>query len=98
MPVAWPIESGTRYDHNYLALPAVMSGKCLLVAPEIVVSDLVSGGVLNVISGSRAPSGMHYRAYAVDRSDNLEIGRAFCRRLVRLCKKAGLPEAAYTTT
>ncbi|MHB0790133.1 type 2 periplasmic-binding domain-containing protein [Bradyrhizobium sp. 5.13L] len=37
------IKSGARYDHNYLALPAVMTGKCLLVAPEIVVSDLVRG-------------------------------------------------------
>ncbi|MET4019745.1 LysR family glycine cleavage system transcriptional activator [Bradyrhizobium sp. F1.4.3] len=88
------ISSGARYDHNYLALPAVMTGKCLLVAPEIIVSDLVRGGALQVIPGSRAPSGMHYRAYAVDRSDNPEISRAFCRWLVRLCKKATLPEAA----
>ncbi|MET3910102.1 LysR family glycine cleavage system transcriptional activator [Bradyrhizobium sp. S3.3.6] len=88
------ISSGARYDHNYLALPAVMTGKCLLVAPEIIVSDLVRGGALHVIPGSRAPSGMHYRAYAVDRSDNPELSRAFCRWLVRLCKKATLPEAA----
>ncbi|MBW5436139.1 LysR family transcriptional regulator [Bradyrhizobium canariense] len=88
------ISSGARYDHNYLALPAVMTGKCLLVAPEIIVSDLVRGGALHVIPGSRAPSGMHYRAYAVDRSDNPELARAFCRWLVRLCKKATLPEAA----
>ncbi|MET4483691.1 LysR family transcriptional regulator [Bradyrhizobium sp. F1.13.3] len=88
------ISSGARYDHNYLALPAVMTGKCLLVAPEIIVSDLVRGGALHVIPGSRAPSGMHYRAYAVDRCDNPELARAFCRWLVRLCKKATLPEAA----
>ncbi len=88
------IKPGARYDHNYLALPAVMTGKCLLVAPEIVVSDLVRGRVLDVIPGSRTPSGMQYRAYAVDRSDNPEIARAFCRWLVRLCKKAALAEAA----
>ncbi|WP_028351376.1 LysR family transcriptional regulator [Bradyrhizobium murdochi] len=88
------IKSGARYDHNYLALPAVMTGKCLLVAPEIIVGDLVRGGVLHVIPGSRTPSGMQYRAYAVDRSDSPEIARAFCRWLVRLCKKAALPEAA----
>ncbi|WP_213290827.1 LysR family transcriptional regulator [Bradyrhizobium sp. sGM-13] len=88
------IRSGARYDHNYLALPAVMTGKCLLVAPEIIVGDLVRGGVLQVIPGSRSPSGMQYRAYAVDRSDNPEMARAFCRWLVRLCKKAALPEAA----
>ncbi|MGY3622009.1 LysR family transcriptional regulator [Bradyrhizobium sp. USDA 10063] len=88
------IRSGARYDHNYLALPAVMTGKCLLVAPEIIVSDLVREGVLHVIPGSRTPSGMQYRAYAVDRSDNPEIARAFCRWLVRLCKKAALLEAA----
>ncbi|WOH52583.1 LysR family transcriptional regulator [Bradyrhizobium sp. sBnM-33] len=52
------IKSGARYDHNYLALPAVMTGKCLLVAPEIIVSDLVRGGVLHVILGSRTSSGM----------------------------------------
>lgn len=71
-----------------------MTGKCLLVAPEIVVSDLVRGGVLHVVPGSRTGSGMQYRAYAVDRSDNSEISRAFCRWPVRLCKKAALLEAA----
>ncbi|TSE03655.1 LysR family transcriptional regulator [Mesorhizobium intechi] len=88
------IKSGARYDHNYLALPAVMTGKCLLVAPEIIVGDLVRGGGLHVIPGSRTPSGMQYRAYAVDRSGNPEVARAFCRWLARLCKKAALPEAA----
>ncbi|MHC1949644.1 LysR family transcriptional regulator [Bradyrhizobium sp. UFLA06-06] len=87
------IKSGARYDHNYLALPAVITGKCLLVAPEILVGDLVRGGVLQVIPGSRTPSGMQYRAYAVDRSDNPEIARAFCRWLARLCKKAAVLEA-----
>ncbi|MGY3361705.1 LysR family glycine cleavage system transcriptional activator [Bradyrhizobium sp. GM0.4] len=64
------IKSGARYDHNYLALPAVITGKCLLVAPEIIVSDLVRTGALHVIPGTRTSSGMQYRAYAVDRSDN----------------------------
>jgi len=88
------IKSGARYDHNYLALPAVMTGKCLLVAPEIIVSDLVRGGALHVVPGSRTSSGMQYRAYAVDRSDNPEIARAFCRWVARLCKKAAIAEAA----
>lgn len=30
------VKSGARYDHNYLALRAVMTGKCLLVAPEML--------------------------------------------------------------
>lgn len=88
------IKSGARYDHNYLALPAVITGKCLLVAPEIIVSDLVRTGALHVIPGSRTSSGMQYRAYALDRSDNLEVARAFCRWVARLCKKAAIPEAA----
>lgn len=67
-----------------------MTGKCLLVAPEIVVSDLARVLAL----GSRTGSGMQYRAYAVDRSDNSEISRALCRRLVPLCKKPALLEAA----
>ena len=87
------IKSGARYDHNYLALPAVITGRCLLVAPEIIVSDLVRTGALHVIPGSRTPSGMQYRAYAVDRSDNPEVARAFCRWVARLCKKAVIPEA-----
>ncbi|OHV87566.1 LysR family transcriptional regulator [Mesorhizobium sp. ORS 3428] len=87
------IKSGARYDHNYLALPAVMTGKSLLVAPEIIVSDLVRTGALNVVPGSLTPSGMQYRAYAVDRSDNPELARAFCRWLARLCKKAAISEA-----
>ncbi|MCC8964790.1 LysR family transcriptional regulator [Bradyrhizobium sp. Pear76] len=88
------IKSGARYDHNFLALPAAITGNCLLVAPEIIVSDLVRGGALHAIPGSRAPSGMQYRAYAVDRSGNPEIARAFCRWVTRLCKKAAIPEAA----
>ncbi|WP_084674950.1 LysR family transcriptional regulator [Bradyrhizobium sp. WSM2793] len=88
------INSGARYDHNYLAFPAVITGKCLLVAPEIIVSDLVRTGALHVIPGSRTPSGMQYRAYAVDRSDNPEVARAFCRWVALLCKKAAIPEAA----
>ncbi|KRQ07622.1 LysR family transcriptional regulator [Bradyrhizobium pachyrhizi] len=87
------IKPGARYDHNYLALPAVMTGKCLLVTPEILVGDLVRGGVLQVLPGSRTPSGMQYRAYAVDRSDKPEIARAFCRWLARLCKKAAILES-----
>ncbi|MGY4319403.1 LysR family glycine cleavage system transcriptional activator [Bradyrhizobium sp. JR3.5] len=86
------IKPGARYDHNYLALPAVITGKCLLVTPEILVGDLVRGGALQVIPGSRTPSGMQYRAYAVDRSDKPEIARAFCRWLARLCKKAAILE------
>ncbi|MGY4408099.1 LysR family glycine cleavage system transcriptional activator [Bradyrhizobium sp. USDA 3315] len=88
------IKPGARYDHNYLALPAVMTGKCLLVAPEIIVSDLVRRGVLQVIPGSRTPSGMQYRAYAVDRSEHPEIARSFCRWVSRLCKKSMLAQAA----
>lgn len=88
------VKPGARYDHNYLAQRALLTGKCPLVAPEIVVSDLVRGGVLHVVPGSRTVSGMQYRAYAIDRSDNSGISRAFCGWLVRLCKRAALPEAA----
>lgn len=76
-----------------IALPVAMTGT-FLVAPEIVVSDLVRGSDLQVIPGLRTASGMQYRAYAVGRSDNSEISRAFCRWLFRLCKKAALLEAA----
>jgi len=81
------IHSGARYDHHYLALPAVTTGKCLLVAPEIVVSDLVRDGLYKVIPGSQAPSGMQYRAYSIDRSGNPDLSRTFCRWLVRLCRQ-----------
>ncbi|QQO35625.1 hypothetical protein JJC00_08600 [Bradyrhizobium diazoefficiens] len=89
------VKAGARYDHNYLALPAVMTGEnAFWWRPEIVVSDLVRGGVLHLVPGSRAASGMQYRAYAVDRSDKTEIARAFLPLAVRLCKKAALLEAA----
>ncbi|MER8536393.1 LysR family transcriptional regulator [Mesorhizobium sp. M1005] len=84
------IKPGARYDHHYMALPAVITGKCLLVAPEIVVGDLVRNGLLKVVPNSCTPSGMQYRAYAVDRSNNPELARAFCRWLVRLCRKEAL--------
>lgn len=84
---AHEICSGARYDHHYLALPAVTTGKCLLVVAEIVVSDLIREGLLAVVPDSRTSSGMQYRAYAVDRGGNPELARAFCRWLLRLCRR-----------
>jgi len=81
------IITGARYDHHYLALPAVTTGQTLLVTPHIVVADLVRQGLLEILPRSRAPSGMQYRAYAVDRSNNTDLSRAFCRWLTRLCRK-----------
>ena len=81
------IRLGPRYDHHYLALPAVTTGQGLLIAPEIVVSNLVSQGLLDILPDSRVASGMTYRAYAVDRSANPDLARSFCRWLVRLCRK-----------
>lgn len=81
------IISGARYDHHYLALPAVTTGNSLLVTPHIVVAELIQQGLLEAVPGSRAPSGMQYRAYAVDRAGNPDLARAFCRWLSRLCKK-----------
>jgi LysR family transcriptional regulator, glycine cleavage system transcriptional activator len=86
------IIAGARVDHHYLALPAAMTGKCLLVAPEIIVSSYVRDGFLKVIPETRVPSGMQYRAHALDRSGNPELARAFCRWLLRLCKSVTLPE------
>ncbi len=80
------IIAGARVEHHYLALPAVLSGKCLLVAPEIVVGPYVRDSMLKVVDNTRTPSGMHYRAYALDRSANPELSRAFCRWLSRLCR------------
>ncbi len=81
------IISGARYDHHYLALPAVTTGNSLLVTPHIVVAELIRQGLLEVVARSRAPSGMQYRAYAIDRGSNLDVARGFCRWLTRLCKK-----------
>jgi LysR family glycine cleavage system transcriptional activator len=81
------VTSGARYDHHYLALPAVTTGNSLLVTPHIVVAELIRQRLLEVLPGSRAPSGMQYRAYAIDRSANPDVARAFCRWLTRLCRK-----------
>lgn len=91
------IISGARYDHHYLALPAVTTGQTLLVTPQIVVVDLIRQGLLEVVPGSRAPSGMKYRAYAVDRSGNPDLARAFCRWLTRLCRKMTEGEVSRET-
>ena len=88
------INFGARYDHHYLALPAVTTGQGLLVAPEIVIADLVRQGILTILPGSRVPSGMHYWAYALDRGRDPDLSRAFCRWLVRLCKRLSLAESA----
>ncbi|MER9222275.1 LysR family transcriptional regulator [Mesorhizobium sp. M0644] len=81
------IISGARYDHHYLALPAVTTGQTLLVTPHIIVADLIRQRLLEVFPGSSAPSGMQYRAYAVDRSNNPDLARAFCCWLIKLCRK-----------
>ena len=89
---ATDITLGARYDHHYLALPAVTTGQGLLIAPEMVIADLVRQGILAVLPGSRVPSGMRYRAYALDRSGNPDLSRAFCRWLMRLCKQTSLTD------
>lgn len=86
------IKLGARYDHHYLALPAVTTGQGLLVAPEIVIADLVRQGILAVVPGTRVPSGKQYRAYALDRGSSPELSRAFCRWLLRLCRRAALTD------
>lgn len=86
--MASDVTIGPRYDHHYLALPAVATGQGLLIAPEIIVSDLVRQGILGILPETRTPTGMLYRAYAVDRGGNPDLARAFCRWLVRLCRSA----------
>jgi LysR family transcriptional regulator, glycine cleavage system transcriptional activator len=81
------IKLGARYDHHYLALPAIAHGRSLLVTPEVLVRDLIKQGLLEIVKGTRTPSGMQYHAHAVDRSQNLDLARMFCRWLVRLCKE-----------
>ncbi|MCG8593250.1 MAG: LysR family transcriptional regulator [Kiloniellales bacterium] len=82
------VKLGPRYDHHYLALPAVTTGQGLLIAPEIFISNLVRQGLLDILPDSRVLSGMKYRAYAVDRSGNPDLARSFCRWLVRLCRNS----------
>lgn len=53
----------------------------------------VPGGLLKVVPNSHVPSGMQYHAFAFDRSETPELVRAFCRWLVRLCRKETLLEA-----
>jgi LysR family glycine cleavage system transcriptional activator len=80
------IVTGARYDHHFLALPAAATGQGLLVAPEIVVADLLRQGVLAAAPGSRVKSGMRYHAYSVDRTGRFDLAPAFCRWVIRLCK------------
>jgi LysR family transcriptional regulator, glycine cleavage system transcriptional activator len=81
------IVQGPRYDHHFLAIPAAATGQGMLVAPEIVVADLVQQGVLVAVASSRVKSGMHYRAYSVDRTDSFELARAFCQWVTKLCRE-----------
>jgi len=85
------IRSAARYDHHYLALPAVTTGQCLLVAPEIIAADLIRQGLLEVLPGSRTPSGMRYRAYAADLSRNPGLAHAFCRWIAKTCRRIVAP-------
>src|SRR5262249_7063697 len=73
---------GPRYDHHFLAMPAAATGQGLLVAPEIVMSDLLRQGVLAAVANSRTASGMLYHAYAVDRAGNHDLARAFCQWII----------------
>lgn len=73
------IKSGVRYDHTYLALPVIITGKYLHVVPEIIVSDLIREG-----RPLRAPRITQFQrhavsrpCYAVDRSDNIEFFEHF---------------------
>lgn len=81
------VKQGPRYDHHFLAIPAAATGQGMLVAPEIVVAEFVRQGVLAVVPNSRVRTGMHYHAYAVDRSESASCARAFCQWMTRLCRE-----------
>jgi LysR family glycine cleavage system transcriptional activator len=87
------VAAGPRYDHHFLAIPAAATGQGLLIAPEIVVADLVRQRVLAMVPNSRVRTGMRYRAYSVDRADNFELARSFCHWLIRLCRTLTEPAA-----
>lgn len=82
------LKQGARYEHHYLAIPAVVSGQGVIVAPEIIIADLIAEGVLSVVAGSRVRSGMWYRAYALDKSASNALTHQFCRWLKRICRDA----------
>ncbi|MBZ9602986.1 LysR family transcriptional regulator [Phyllobacterium chamaecytisi] len=79
---------GPRYDHHFLAIPAAVTGQGLLIVPEILVADLVTQEILDVVPNSRAKSGMQYHAYSLDRGANFELARSFCRWMIRTCRTA----------
>ncbi len=87
---------GPRFDHHFLAIPALTTGQGVLIAPEIYLSDLILSDQLAVLPHSRVRSGMTYRAYSVDRSVAPDLSQKFCRWLVRLCRETDARLAAHS--
>lgn len=81
------IRFGARFPHHHLAIPAAATGQGLYIGPESYVYQAVNQGRLNVVAGSKVPTGMTYRAIALDRSSNPQLAHDFCRWLVRLARK-----------
>ena len=81
------IRRGPRFDHHFLAIPALVTGQGVIIAPELYVSDLILKGVLAVLPGSQMRSGMTCRAYSVDRSPAPDLTQQFCRWMIRLCRE-----------
>jgi len=67
------IIQGPRYDHHFLAIPAAATGQGLLVAPEILVADLLRHKMLIAIGNRKIRSGVRYHAYSVDRSGGVAL-------------------------
>src|SRR5690606_34227471 len=80
------VRLGARYAHHYMAIPAILAGGGLLVAPEIVVSDYIKKQLLLVVEASRVATGMSYSAFANDRSPLPDLSAAFCRWVARIYK------------
>lgn len=78
---------GPRFDHHFLAIPALKTGQGVVIAPDLYFSDLVLSDELALLPGSHVRSGMTYRAYSIDRSTAPDLTGSFCRWLMRLCRE-----------
>lgn len=80
------LRMSARFDHHYLAIPALLSGQCVLIAPQIYFADLLLSEQLLALNDTRVKTGMNYRAYSIDRSEKLSLSHEFCRWTARICR------------
>ena len=82
------MQTAASYDHFFLAVEAAIGGVGFLVAPQMLVTDQINGGILALVDDIVITSGASYTASVNPRSRHVQLAEKFCRWLKVIVREA----------